>query len=130
MQVDGFSLNAQREKLYAYAQYQDMEVVGEFSDEGKSGKNIKERIQFQEMLSKIKDGTDNVSFVLVFKLSRFGINAADVLNSLQIMQENGGILKHIKFRFPVFYEGEMCSDFSWDEKSHVECVFFMSRIKK
>lgn len=89
MQVDGFSLNAQREKLYAYAQYQDMEVVEEFSDEGKSGKNIKDRIQFQEMLSRIKDGTDNVSFVLVFKLSRFGRNAADVLNSLQIMQDNG-----------------------------------------
>lgn len=89
MQVDGFSLKAQREKLYAYAQYQDMEVVGEFSDEGKSGKNVKDRIQFQEMLEKIKNGTDNVSFVLVFKLSRFGRNAADVLNSLQIMQDNG-----------------------------------------
>ena len=89
MQVDGFSLKAQREKLYAYAQYQDMEVVREFSDEGKSGKNIKDRIQFQEMLSRIKEGADNVSFVLVFKLSRFGRNAADVLNSLQIMQDNG-----------------------------------------
>lgn len=89
MQVDGFSLKAQREKLYAYAQYQNLEVVGEFSDEGKSGKNVIGRIQFQEMLSRIKDGTDNVSFVLVFKLSRFGRNAADVLNSLQIMQDNG-----------------------------------------
>lgn len=89
MQVDGFSLKAQREKLYSYAQYQNLEVVGEFSDEGKSGKNIKDRIQFQEMLEKIKNGTDNVSFVLVFKLSRFGRNAADVLNSLQIMQDNG-----------------------------------------
>lgn len=89
MQVDGFSLKAQREKLYSYAQYQNLEVVGEFSDEGKSGKNIKDRIQFQEMLSRIKDRTDNVSFVLVFKLSRFGRNAADVLNSLQIMQDNG-----------------------------------------
>lgn len=89
MQVDGFSLNAQREKLYAHAQYQDMEVVEEFSDEGKSGKNVKGRIEFQKMLEKIKNGTDNVSFVLVFKLSRFGRNAADVLNSLQIMQDNG-----------------------------------------
>lgn len=89
MQVDGFSFKAQPEKLYAYAQYQDMEVIGEFSDEGKSGKNVKGRIEFQKMLEKIKNGTDNVSFVLVFKLSRFGRNAADVLNSLQIMQDNG-----------------------------------------
>ncbi|MGN0631989.1 MAG: hypothetical protein ACI4JN_11755 [Ruminococcus sp.] len=117
------------------------------------------------MLSKIESGTDGVSFVLVFKLSRFGRNAADVLNSLQIMQymerrkcvenamqnklssesvyrilacfdklydkftdkekkkfmnafiervdiypkqqENGSILKHIKFKFPVYFD-EKC----------------------
>ena len=35
----------------------------------------------------ILSGKDDVSFVLVFKLSRFGRNAADVLNSLQIMQD-------------------------------------------
>ena len=32
---------------------------------------------------------DEVQFVLVFKLSRFGRNAADVLNSLQRMQDFG-----------------------------------------
>ena len=34
-------------------------------------------------------GKDDISFVLVFKLSRFGRNAADVLNSLQLMQDFG-----------------------------------------
>ena len=33
--------------------------------------------------------TDGVSFVLVFKLSRFGRNAAGVLSTLQIMQDFG-----------------------------------------
>jgi len=33
----------------------------------------------------IEDGKDEVSFVLVFKLSRFGRNAADVLSSLQLL---------------------------------------------
>lgn len=89
MQVDAFSLKAQTEKIHRYAEYQNMEIVEEFSDEGKSGKNIIGRTAFQEMLSKIEDGIDNVSFVLVFKLSRFGRNASDVLNSLQIMQDNG-----------------------------------------
>jgi len=37
----------------------------------------------------IKTGKDDVSYVLVFKLSRFGINAADTLNSLQVMQDFG-----------------------------------------
>ena len=89
MQVDGYSLNAQREKLHKYAEYQNMRTVEEFTDEGKSGKNVVGRLEFQRMLEKIRSRTDNVSFVLVFKLSRFGRNAADVLNSLQIMQDNG-----------------------------------------
>lgn len=41
------------------------------------------------MLNDIQAGKDGVSYVLVFKLSRFGRNAADVLNSLQLMQDFG-----------------------------------------
>ena len=89
MQVDAFSLKAQTEKIHRYAEYQNMEIVEEFSDEGKSGKSVIGRTAFQEMFSKIENGIDRVSFVLVFKLSRFGRNASDVLNSLQIMQDNG-----------------------------------------
>lgn len=89
MQVDGYSLDAQRDKLIKYAEYQDMEVAGEYTDEGCSGKNIKGRVSFQQMMSDIESGRDGVSFVLVFKLSRFGRNVADVLNSLQTMQDFG-----------------------------------------
>ena len=89
VQVDGYSLDAQKEKLRKYAEFQDMIVVGEYSDEGKSGKNINGRPEFQQMLEDIKTGKDDVSFVLVFKLSRFGRNAADVLSSLQFMQDYG-----------------------------------------
>lgn len=89
MQVDGYSLNAQRDKLHKYAEYQGMQIIEEFTDEGKSGKNVVGRLAFQDMLNKIENRVDNVSFVLVFKLSRFGRNAADVLNSLQLMQDNG-----------------------------------------
>lgn len=89
IQVDGYSLDAQRDKLRKYAEYEDMTVVGEYSDEGFSGKNIKGRMEFQRMLNDIQDNKDGVSFVLVFKLSRFGRNAADVLNSLQLMQDFG-----------------------------------------
>lgn len=89
MQVEGFSLDAQRERIFAYVKYQEMQVVGEYCDEGKSGKNIEGRPEFQKMLSDIKSDKDKVSFVLVFKLSRFGRNTADVLTSLQIMQDHG-----------------------------------------
>lgn len=89
MQVDGYSLDAQKDKLRKYAEYEDMTIVGEYSDEGFSGKNIQGRLEFQRMLNDIQEGKDDVSFVLVFKLSRFGRNAADVLNSLQLMQDFG-----------------------------------------
>ena len=89
MQVDGYSLDAQRDKLRKYAEYQEMVISGEYSDEGKSGKNVEGRPEFLRMLRDIEDGKDNVSYVLVFKLSRFGRNAADVLTSLQKMQDFG-----------------------------------------
>lgn len=89
IQVDGYSLDAQRDKLRKYAAYEDMIVAGEYSDEGFSGKNIQGRQEFQRMLNDIQEEKDGVSYVLVFKLSRFGRNAADVLNSLQLMQDFG-----------------------------------------
>lgn len=89
MRVDGYRLDAQKDKLKKYAEFQDMVVAGEYSDEGKSGKNIEGRPQFLQMLKDIESGKDKVEFVLVFKLSRFGRNAADVLSSLQRMQDFG-----------------------------------------
>ena len=65
-----------------------MVIVDEYSDAG-SGKNIADRYDFSRMLSDIKAEKDKIDFVLVFKLSRFGRNAADVLGSLQIMQDYG-----------------------------------------
>lgn len=89
MQVDGYSLDAQREKLRRYAEYEGMTISAEYSDEGFSGKNIQGRLEFQRMLNDIQNGKDGIEYVLVFKLSRFGRNAADVLNSLQLMQDFG-----------------------------------------
>lgn len=89
IQVDGYSLDAQKDKIIKYADFQNMEIVGEYSDEGHSGKNIKGRPEFMKMLNDIEDGKDEISFVLVFKLSRFGRNASDVLSALQLMQDHG-----------------------------------------
>lgn len=89
MQIDGYSLDAQRARMKAYADFNDYEIVGEYEDAGKSGKSIEGRVQFNQMMEDVKSGKDNVSYVLVFKLSRFGRNAADVLSTLQIMQDFG-----------------------------------------
>lgn len=63
MQVDGYSLDAQRDKLRKYAAYEDMVVAGEYSDEGFSGKNIQGRQEFQRMLNDIQDCKDGVSYL-------------------------------------------------------------------
>ena len=89
IQIEGYSLEAQKSRMKAFAIYNDYEIVGEYEDAGKSGRSIEGRIQFNRMMEDIKSGKDGVSFVLVFKLSRFARNAADVLSTLQIMQDYG-----------------------------------------
>ena len=89
MQIDGYSLDAQKARMKAYADYNDYEIIGTYEDAGKPGKSIEGQLEFNRMMEDIKSGKDGVSFVLVFKLSRFGRNAADVLSTLQVMQDFG-----------------------------------------
>lgn len=89
IQIDGYSLDAQKEKIRKYADAFDYEIVCEYEDAGKSGKSIEGRAEFKKMLEDIRTNKDEISYVLVFKLSRFGRNAADVLSSLQFMQDFG-----------------------------------------
>ena len=65
-----------------------MEIVGIYEDAGKSGKSIEGRPAFKKMLSDIKNGLE-IDYILVYKLSRFGRNAADILNSLEFVQSYG-----------------------------------------
>jgi len=84
MQVEKYSLDAQREQLRQEAEHRGMSIAAEFSDDGSAA----ERPQFTEMLNRIQNGNpDGVCSVLVTKLSRFGRNAADMLYNLQLMQD-------------------------------------------
>ena len=78
MQVEGYSLEAQKERLTKFADFQHMEIVREYCDAGKSGKSITGRPEFTQMLQDVANDRDGVKYILVFKLSRFGRNAADV----------------------------------------------------
>lgn len=71
MQVEGYSLDAQKERMRTYAKSMDIEIAGEYEDAGRSGKSISGRPEFQRMINDIENQKDNVSFVLVFKLSRW-----------------------------------------------------------
>lgn len=88
MQVDGYSLEGQKTSLKKFAEREEMQIVGIYEDAGKSGKSIEGRPAFKKMLADIKDGLE-VDYILVYKLSRFGRNAADILNSLEFVQSYG-----------------------------------------
>ncbi len=42
-------------------------------------------------------------------------------------QPDGRFLKHIKFRFPVYFNGAETEELSWDNESTVETVCLLSR---
>ncbi len=85
MQVDGYSLEGQVTCMKNFADREGMTVVNNYEDAGKSGKSIDGRPAFQKMLADIQSGLQ-VDYILVYKLSRFGRNAADILNSLALVQ--------------------------------------------
>ena len=88
MQVDGFSLDGQITNLRRFADREEMIIIDTYEDAGKSGKSIEGRPAFKKMLSDIENGLQ-IDYILVYKLSRFGRNAADILNSLEFIQSYG-----------------------------------------
>ena len=46
MQIDGYSLEAQKSRMKAFAEYNDYVIAGEYEDAGKSGKSIEGRAEF------------------------------------------------------------------------------------
>ena len=68
MQIDGYSLDAQKSRMKAYAEFNDYEIVGEYEDAGKSGKSIEGRIEFNNMMEDIKSGNGQWLKSIKFKL--------------------------------------------------------------
>lgn len=96
MQVEqGYSLKNQRREIAEYAKAMGMQLVETYKDKGKSGKNNSGRPGFQDMLQYIQDSGD-IDYVIVYSLSRFGRNAADVLIALQQLERYGVYLYCIK----------------------------------
>lgn len=56
MQIDSYSLDAQKTKMKAFCDYNEYEIAGEYEDAGKSGKSIEGRVSFNQMMEDIKSG--------------------------------------------------------------------------
>lgn len=96
IQVDGFSLEAQEAEIRAFAEARKINIVGKYTDEGKSGKNAEHRPAFTQMMEDIRSKKDNIRYVLVFKLSRFARNTSDTAKYLQELSSYGIGLLGIK----------------------------------
>lgn len=83
---EGFSISAQKQRLMAFAQSQDWDVVGLYPDEGRSAKDT-ERPELQRMLTDIRNGLIDV--VLVYKLDRLTRSVLDLYKLLNIFEKHG-----------------------------------------
>ena len=59
MQIDGYSLDAQKSRMKAFCEYNDYESASEYENAGKSGKSIEGRAAFNRMLEDIKEHACN-----------------------------------------------------------------------
>lgn len=151
MQVDGYSLDAQKEKIKRYAEFQNMEIVNEYSDEGMETRlyRLYDEIEgVENSIEEVKNRLLNIrqqkiseenvyQFLLYFdKLyDKFtDLEKKEFLNSFveqvdiyEQEQPDGRFLKHIKFRFPVYFGDRETQELCWDNESTVETVCLLSK---
>jgi len=67
-----YSTSNQMDVIREYAKRRGMQIVKEYSDEGKSGLNIQGRESLAQMIQDVQDGKINFSHILVYDVSRWG----------------------------------------------------------
>jgi len=86
-----------------------------------SGDNVYQfLLYFDKLYDKMTDG-EKKEFVKSF---------IEEVHLYEKEQEDGRFLKHIKFKFPVFFNGMETEELDWDNESTVETVVLMSRVKE
>jgi len=83
---DGFSINAQKEKLTSYAKINDWEIYDFYIDDGISGKNITDRPNVNRLIEDVKNG--KVNNVLIYKLDRLTRSVKDLINLIELFENH------------------------------------------
>lgn len=82
---EGFSLEAQRENLTYYANNKGWEVVGDYGDEGISGKNVKDRPGVKRLIGDIKE--KKIDVVVLYKFDRLTRDSRDTEDFIELIQK-------------------------------------------
>src|SRR5271169_6106244 len=67
-----YSTSNQMDVIRDFAKRRGMQITKDYSDEGKSGLNIKGRDSLTQMIQDVQDGKVNFSSILVYDVSRWG----------------------------------------------------------
>jgi site-specific DNA recombinase len=87
---EGFSLSAQLEKMKAFCFSQGWQIYKEFTEEGRSAKDL-ERPQLQSLLKEM----NHFDVVLVYKLDRLSRNVSDINILLNTFEKNNVAFKSV-----------------------------------
>ena len=83
---EGFGLEAQKSKLNAYCQYQGYNKIKLYCDAGISGKDTKNRKDYNSMIEDVIKG--KIERVIAIKIDRISRNTVDFLTFFNILQEH------------------------------------------
>jgi len=81
---EGFSLDAQLDKLRSYCKARDWDVAGEYIDDGYSGRYIRRRPAYKKMMEEM-DKWDNL---LVIKMDRIHRNSKNFMLMMEDLKKN------------------------------------------
>ena len=86
--IKGLSLEAQQERLEAYAKERGWLIAGIYIDAAKTArKNMHKRTQFQRMIASVK--RDEIDLLLFCRLDRWFRSVADYYKVMEILQAHG-----------------------------------------
>ena len=82
---EGFSINAQKDKLKQYALVRDWDIYDIYIDDGKSGKNLTERPEVLRLIQDVED--KKINSVLVYRIDRLTRSMKNLLELLDLFQK-------------------------------------------
>ena len=99
------SIEAQARACKYYAQKEGIDIVRVYADRAKSGKSVKGREEFLQMIEDSSKGEFNM--VLVHKLNRFGRDGLDTLQYKKELERNGATLVSVTEKLDNSPEGRL-----------------------
>lgn len=67
-----YSTENQADKIREYAARRGIDIVGTYTDAGKSGLNIGGRASLQQLINDVESGAPDFQIILVYDVSRWG----------------------------------------------------------